>query len=1221
MVQKDCFEVNGSSTGKGGQVTLESIIVEAKVQGFAADIHSTLTFVNTSDDNLDNVVVTFPIDDSTAGSLYDFKAIWDGKVLQGHVEERILALGQCSEGLTKSGQDCLILEMKKYKGSFVCHIGSVTSGQQVVISVSTVQTLAVSGNGGAVEFLLPSFLLPNSYTALSKQGMAHFDLTIHIDGPYQIHDVRSEEIEIVSEYLNSSLTQAKVSFLKTNILTARLSIFIFYYNLHQPKIIIEKGHPAKWGVMYHDVLMLTFCPQIPTSEIRRDTEFIFVVDCSDFMAGDKILSARRSLLLLLKSLPLDSTFNVVVFGDHYYSLFDGGSRPYNRATLEKAVAFLEDVEPDMGDNTSLLRTLKHIYRQDKMGKSRQLFLLTSGAGATIMRDVKEMVQRHALGGRTFVFGLGDVGDQSLLKEIAIGTGGTCNMIRDTRNLEEKVMSVFKKALLPEVRDLSLHWELPEGTVIHTTPHRLPLSLMAGDTLVVHTLIKTKLESSAYGIVYLQGELDDDPFYHSLKFEIPQHTDPTAATSVQEATIHRLAAKSLICDLEQQLDGGANILQGNTPYYIIRLSKASNIVSRCTAILGKMVGSEDHVQLLYSDWDKTQEADDTTSIGSGDSYEVAIREYKPHFKRVSSLWNCGLGSLVARKFRSMSFSRRTLTNKLTYKRRMVHSAQTRALLTPERGEEEEVEAEVEAEENCIETVEVEKEEDTSNCGCFSWFRVKFRKLVNSIRSVPHIVKIRLNKSPSMSDDFWRSPGEAPSRHVRYRPKRPKSAPLAEFGDEMRVSLASVNLINTSGTLDDSFMSNDTQGSPQSPFASKEFLLEGIPESPTTPVLKKEYLLAECQGFDGSWCLDAALAEILDTSVERMIARCPCPSQSVWATVLAVVWLQRNAGQHSEWTFIKKKALDWLNSQCIHSDSLLDLAGTAADVLRIQRCDEVLGDILRNYNQKDDTEDVLSTVNLGNGIGEGRREPVDASTIRAKSLDREVEFRENSRWSDTSNARNFVELSREKTNNSVKGEISPTLNVSNKINMPLRSSTPDTNIGRNGFEHPGQTYVSGQSVVPSIVQTNGLDALKHTHPSATHTGGSDHGLHVIMEWMKTVSERERHQVPNDNIRDDEIDSLISLVSDDRILTAENDDESLDAAASNKWKNARYLSSAGDMLLNTYTKTNHMASRTYHSQNGHDAIDQGYGKESSLSYPSSNVSYSAIKVGESYVFETSV
>ncbi|XP_023931386.1 von Willebrand factor A domain-containing protein 5A-like [Lingula anatina] len=1138
MVQKDCLEVNGSGTGKGGQVTLESIIVEAKVQGFAADIHGTLTFVNTSDDNLDNVVVTFPIDDSTAGSLYDFKAIWDGKVLQGHVEERILALGQCSEGLTKSGQDCLILEMKKYKGSFVCHIGSVTSGQQVVISVSTVQTLAVSGNGGAVEFLLPSFLLPNSYTALSKQGMAHFDLTIHIDGPYQIHDVRSEEIEIVSEYLNSSLTQAKVSFLKTNILTARLSIFIFYYNLHQPKIIIEKGHPAKWGVMYHDVLMLTFCPQIPTSEIRRDTEFIFVVDCSDFMAGDKILSARRSLLLLLKSLPLDSTFNVVVFGDHYYSLFDGGSRPYNRATLEKAVTFLEDVEPDMGDNTSLLRTLKHIYRQDKMGKSRQLFLLTSGAGATIMKDVKEMVQRHALGGRTFVFGLGDIGDLSLLKEIAIGTGGTCNMIRDTRVLEEKVMSVFKKALLPEVRDLSLHWELPEGTVIHTTPHRLPLSLMAGDTLVVHTLIKTKLESSAYGIVYLQGELDDDPFYHSLKFEIPQHTDPTAATSVQEATIHRLAAKSLICDLEQQLDGGANILQGNTPYYIIRLSKASNIVSRCTAILGKMVGSEDHVQLLYSDWDKTQEADDTTSIGSGDSYEVAIREYKPHFKRVSSLWNCGLGSLVARKFRSMSFSRRSL-----------------------------------------------------------------------------------NKSPSMSDDFWRSPGDAPSRHVRYRPKRPKSAPLAEFGDEMSVSLASVNLINTSGTLDDSFMSNDTQGSPQSPSASKEFLLEGIPESPTTPVLKKEYLLAECQGFDGSWYLDAALAEILDTSVERMIARCPCPSQSVWATVLAVVWLQRNAGQHSEWTFIKKKALDWLNSQCIRSDSLLDLAGTAADVLRIQRRDEVLGDILRNYNQKDDTENVLSAVNLGNGIGEGRREPVDGSTIRAKSLDREVEFRENSRWSDTSNARNFVEISREKTNDSVKGEISPTLNVSNKINMPLRSSTPDTNIGRNGFEHPGQTYVSGQTVVPSIVQTNGLDALKHIHPLATHTGGSDHGLHAIMEWMKTVSEREHHQVPNDNIRDDEIDSLISLVSDDRILTAENDDESFDAAASNKWKNARYLSSAGDTLLNTYTKTNHMASRTHHSQNGHDTIDQGYGKESSLSYPSSNVSYSAIKVGESYVFETSV
>lgn len=50
-------------------------------------------------------------------------------------------------------------------------------------------------------------------------------------------------------------------------------------------------------------------------------EFVFILDRSGSMDGSRIENARNALIFFLKSLPIDSIFNVISFGDHHYPMY------------------------------------------------------------------------------------------------------------------------------------------------------------------------------------------------------------------------------------------------------------------------------------------------------------------------------------------------------------------------------------------------------------------------------------------------------------------------------------------------------------------------------------------------------------------------------------------------------------------------------------------------------------------------------------------------------------------------------------------------------------------------------------------------------------------------------------------------------------------------------------------------------------------------------------
>ena len=81
------------------------------------------------------------------------------------------------------------------------------------------------------------------------------------------------------------------------------------------------AHPHATGVAVYPALFYFLCH---SGAKLKKAEFVFIVDRSGSMGGDRIDAAKEALLLLLKSLPVGCSFNVVSFGSSHQLLFPEG---------------------------------------------------------------------------------------------------------------------------------------------------------------------------------------------------------------------------------------------------------------------------------------------------------------------------------------------------------------------------------------------------------------------------------------------------------------------------------------------------------------------------------------------------------------------------------------------------------------------------------------------------------------------------------------------------------------------------------------------------------------------------------------------------------------------------------------------------------------------------------------------------------------------------------
>ena len=147
------------------------------------------------------------------------------------------------------------------------------------------------------------------------------------------------------------------------------------------------------------------------------SEIVFLIDCSGSMGGQNIRMAKEALSILLNSLPIDSTFNIVRFGSTMQLLFHS-SQPYTDSTLEQARHLVRDLEADLG-GTEILPALQAILKQPNQDckRLRQLFILTDGAVSNSQECI-QLARAEKKNARVFTLGIGASADRHLVKGLA-----------------------------------------------------------------------------------------------------------------------------------------------------------------------------------------------------------------------------------------------------------------------------------------------------------------------------------------------------------------------------------------------------------------------------------------------------------------------------------------------------------------------------------------------------------------------------------------------------------------------------------------------------------------------------------------------------------------------------------------------------------------------------------------------------------------------------------
>uniref|UniRef100_A0A8C2JIT3 VIT domain-containing protein n=1 Tax=Cyprinus carpio TaxID=7962 RepID=A0A8C2JIT3_CYPCA len=519
------------------------ISVQVLVQDHVATVSSTLQYVNEEERPLEALFV-FPLPADAA--VCHFSAKIGEQEIVAEVQDRETARDRYDDAVSSGQQAFLLEESSESPDVFRLSVGCLSAGQNAAVTIIYVTELAVQDDH-SLRFCLPAVLNPRytpaGTTAISSGAVPYtLTLSVHVSSPKPISKLESSCTLDPLVFLHSDHTQATVNLNSGHMFDKDVELFVYYQDTHQPSAIVEAGETtAPMGDMMHH----------------------------GKGAQMRIESAKDTLLLLLKSLPVGCYFNIYGFGSDFESFFPQ-SVEYNQDTVDKALKRVKEMKADMG-GTEILQPLKHIYSQPCYpDHPRQLFVFTDGEVFNT-KEVLDLVKSHAHSHRCFSFGIGGGASAALITGMAREGSGHAQFITDTDRMQPKV----KFALQPAVLNISVDWTLPDDVTVDTLspPNNV---LFQGQRTLIYAQLKGESSGGSEGTVTVKYSLKDQPVANQLHFCLK----PTEETQL---SIHRLAARTLIRSLEQEERSGAADVEGIRSR-MVELSVQAGVSSVHTAFI-------------------------------------------------------------------------------------------------------------------------------------------------------------------------------------------------------------------------------------------------------------------------------------------------------------------------------------------------------------------------------------------------------------------------------------------------------------------------------------------------------------------------------------------------------------------------------------------------------------------------------------------------------------
>ncbi len=275
--------------------------------------------------------------------------------------------------------------------------------------------------------------------------------------------------------------------------------------------------PFRYSNAEAGFFMALFTPSRSAAVAPRD--FVFLIDSSGSMEGEKMEQAQTALHSVIAGLSPKDRFTIVDFDSRAKPLTDD-ARPASPEFVDEAADFVTALVAGGATNLSEALSLGFDALPFTQDRPRYIVLLTDGQPTEGEKDTEAILDlvrlRNEVGARVFAFGIGNDVNTVLLDRLAIDSGGDAIYIRPMQSVVGPVETFFDSiasaSLVDPVLDVSF------GGVPALFPDQLP-DLFAQQTVAV----VGRYERGGVGQIALRGRRGADEVVKTFDVQLPEYT--------------------------------------------------------------------------------------------------------------------------------------------------------------------------------------------------------------------------------------------------------------------------------------------------------------------------------------------------------------------------------------------------------------------------------------------------------------------------------------------------------------------------------------------------------------------------------------------------------------------------------------------------------------------------------------------------------------------------
>lgn len=423
-------------------ILLKNVDITGNVCGEFVEFQINYSYENTGNEDVE-AIYTFPISEETF--LSGFEANIGGRLIKGFIEDKEEA-ERLIEEMEKEETNFLLEEFNA--NQFKIFIGKILKGEFINIKISYIQQLRYVND--KLKLVIPKLVEPMNIQNREKI-MNDNDYSVYLNllvEPFNEVDFISESHKITVEKGEKLLY--KINLVEDrNVLDKDIVIYIKEKNLEETTGMVYENFKENENIIY-----LRFIPDIECDEKVKPGNYLFLMDISKSMEGEKLISEKNALQLCLRNLYKGDKFNIVAMGDklHYFS--DGDKVEYNDENLKLASKWIDQLKCE--DDAVIFEGLKYALKDEKLGEENSILFFTDD----IVDDEKEIldyVDKNCNESRIFTFGIDASVNTYFINKLARITYGKAAYINNKAQIEEAILKQFNRIRGLQITNIDIDW--------------------------------------------------------------------------------------------------------------------------------------------------------------------------------------------------------------------------------------------------------------------------------------------------------------------------------------------------------------------------------------------------------------------------------------------------------------------------------------------------------------------------------------------------------------------------------------------------------------------------------------------------------------------------------------------------------------------------------------------------------------------------------------------